>query len=131
MIARTSPGRGRAAESWARRLLAGAFRAADADIDAGRVVHQRRPLRLRQPCRGDQPVIHGQGFRPVQGPWLMAGPREPVAGAGDAEQNPPRGEEMIAVAKLIGGERITNPDPHLAGRLPRAWPPADAGIGDL
>src|SRR6266487_2247879 len=131
MIARTSPGRGRAAESWARRLLAGAFRAADADIDAGRVVHQRRPLRLPEPGRGDQPVIHRLGFRPVQGPWLVAGPGEPVAGAGDTEQNPPCGEEMIYTLSLHDALPICTPDPHLAGRLPRPWPPADAAVADL
>src|ERR1700685_4345020 len=67
----------------------------------------------------------------MQAPWLVTRPREPVPGAGHAEQDPPGGEEMITLVQLAGAESVTDADPHLAGRVPRSWPPAQAAVGDL
>src|SRR5215469_2003246 len=95
----------------------------------------------RQAGRGYQRVFDRHDLGPVQRPRRMTRPGKPQARsvltrAGDppepyAEENPARGEEVIAIVQLGLGEPVADLDPGQARGAGRAGQPAMAAIEDL
>jgi hypothetical protein len=109
---RSAPARGAWTASPAGGCSAGP---ADADLDRGRVVHERLTARSWQASGSDEIVVEADRFRLVERPRDMGRPGVADTRSSRAEQRPPGREEMIKLAQRLG--RIPLADLDMRSRM--------------